>query len=322
MAKITIQNRRLQVTRDETVLECLLRNNFNVPFACQKGQCQSCRVRALKGSPTPVSQQGLRETEKAQNFFLSCVCFPVDDMDIVLGDENLPLVTTRVYSIEEVNESIIRIKMECPPDYDYFAGQSINLYNDEGVFRTYCLSSVPGLDEHLELEINLVPGGQVTPWVFKTLTIGSEINISRPSGNCFYLPGDKSQPMIMVATGIALAPTRGIVRDALVKHRHTGPIVLYHETYGPNEDYLIRDLNELARQYPNLSCNDYLSAKEVSEDGMSANEAVLSTIDNLGAWRIFLCGDFNRVSGMTRDSLMSGARMNNIHMLPFTLSKS
>lgn len=324
MAKITLQNRTLETVFGETVLACLLRHQFDMPFSCKEGDCQSCKIRAVKGAPPVISQRGLNETEKARNYFLACLCCAEEDLEIVLSDEELPQVKTRVCSIERLNESVVRIRLKSPPDYPYFAGQHLRLYNDDGLSRAYCLSSVPGLDDYLELQITLAPGGKMVPWIYEHLKGGSEVRISRASGHCFYAPGNRTQPIILVGTGIALAPVYGIVRDALIKNGHTGPIQLYHETHGKSEYYLVQELKNLEKQYPNLTYTHYLSGKDVPVDvaDMSASEMALGTLHDLGDWRIYLCGDPAMIAEVTKDALLLGAKRENLYTLPFRMPPS
>jgi ferredoxin-NADP reductase len=130
-------------------------------------------------------------------------------------------IRTCLIAKDRLNDTIIRLRLGIPETgYDYYAGQCLTLYNNQGVGRTYCLSSVPGLDDFLELQICLTPHGALTSWIYGELKAGDQVRISPASGDCFYLPGNNRQPIMLIGTGIALAALYGILRDALVKNRH------------------------------------------------------------------------------------------------------
>ncbi|ARU42568.1 hypothetical protein CCB80_07520 [Armatimonadetes bacterium Uphvl-Ar1] len=58
----------------ETVLDVLLRHKIPIGYSCRKGECLSCIIQCLEGSPTPNSQEGLTFRMKSQNHFKACIC--------------------------------------------------------------------------------------------------------------------------------------------------------------------------------------------------------------------------------------------------------
>ncbi|MDX8407483.1 MAG: 2Fe-2S iron-sulfur cluster binding domain-containing protein, partial [Mariprofundaceae bacterium] len=86
MPTISFEGNDFLCGEGESVLECMTRHGVMIPSSCQSGACQTCMIRALEGEPTAESQQGLKDTLRAQKYFLACVCRPSDDMTIGLSD--------------------------------------------------------------------------------------------------------------------------------------------------------------------------------------------------------------------------------------------
>ena len=77
------------------------------------------------------------------------------------------------------------------------------------------------------------------------------VSIQGPSGNCFYLPGQPDEPLLLAGTGTGLAPLYGIARDALTQG-HCGPIWLFHGSLNPAGLYLQQELTDLAARHANF----------------------------------------------------------------------
>jgi ferredoxin-NADP reductase len=232
-------------------------------------------------------------------------------------------IRTCLIAKDRLNDTIIRLRLGIPETgYDYYAGQCLKLYNNQGVGRTYCLSSVPGLDDFLELQICLTPHGALTNWIYGELKAGDQIRISPASGDCFYLPGNNRQPIMLIGTGIALAALYGILRDALVKNKHKGDIRLFHQTHSPDEYYLIQELMALQAKYPNFSYTHFIYCKNpvnIDVSARSTSEMAFGTIGQLSHWQLFLCGDPSVIKEVKQDALLLGAKEDNIFEMPFTL---
>lgn len=234
-------------------------------------------------------------------------------------------IRTYLMAKDQLNDTIIRLRLHIPEEgYDYYAGQCLTLYNKKGEGRLYCLSSVPGLDDFLELQISLIPNGTLVPWIYEELNVGDQVRISPASGDCFYLPGNLHQPMLLIGTGIALAALYGILRDALVKNGHKGDIRLFHQTHSPDEYYLIQELMALQAKYPHFSYTHFIYGKDPINAAFgvperSTSEMAFGTISDLSDWQLFLCGDPSVIKAARQDAMSLGAKRKNIFEMPFAM---
>lgn len=318
MPKIVFEGEEYQCEPGETVLDCLTRYGVSVNYSCKAGICQTCMMVAEDGEPTHASQVGIKETLKAQNHFLICSCVPETDMQVAVPDRAGYAVETTVLAKDFLNADVVRLRLVRPEGYDYLPGQFLNLTNDAGVTRSYSLSSVPQLDDFLELQIRHAPNGQVSGWVAEKLQPGDAVTISQATGNCSYIAGRESQPLLLLGTGTGLAPLVGIARDAL-QQGHSGPIHLYHGSSTADGLYLVDELRAMDAAHPTFHYHPCVS-RGTPPEGMQAGRAAdvaFKDFDQLSGWRVFLCGREDMVKAVQKKSFLAGASMQDIFADPF-----
>ena len=322
MPLVEFEGRRYECEPGESVLDCLIRHGVSVNYSCKAGICQSCMMVATEGEPTPGSQKGIRESLKAQDYFLICSCMPETDMSVSVPDSVNTAFDATVLLLEKLSEDVIRLRLSCPDNYDYLPGQFLNLSNPKGISRSYSLASVPGLDDFLELQIRVVPDGRVSGWVANDLQAGDVVTISQPAGECSYMSGRHQQPLLLVGTGTGLSPLVGIARDAL-RQGHEGPIHLYHGSSTAEGLYLVDELVAMDEANENFHYQPCVSRGEVAEGIRSGRAAdlALQDLENLSGWRVFLCGREDMVKALQKKAFLAGASMADIFADPFVESK-
>ncbi|HHJ39519.1 MAG: hypothetical protein AXA67_09390 [Methylothermaceae bacteria B42] len=313
MPRLIVDNLVLTLEEGESVLDCLLRHDIEVSFGCQAGICQSCLLRSVEEVPEEA-QKGLNDPLRVQNYFLACQYQPQNDVWIQLPDTGN--FEVEVESLEHLTPEVMRLRLSKPQDYEYRAGQFLNLFH-EGKSRSYSLASLSS-DPFLELHIRRVPKGLFSHWIFERLALGSRIEIGPANGNCFYTPGQFNQPLLLIGTGTGLAPLYGVLRDAL-SQGHLGPIYLYHGSSTPEGLYLQEILSKLQGKHPHFHYVPCLSRGPAMEGIKSgrADEIALSEHPDLKSWRVYLCGNPEMVKSAQKKCYLAGARLQEIFSDPF-----
>ena len=321
MTAIRYQDRTYDCAPGETVLDCLTAGGVTVPSSCRAGVCQSCLMRAEEGEVPAAAQAGLKPTLAAQGYFLACSCRPQTPLTVALPDAERLRMAAEVVSIEPLNADIVAVKLKPAQQLAYRAGQFIRLYKDDDQSRCYSLASVPELDDHLEIHVRAVPGGQVSGWVHRELRAGDAVEIADSSGLCFYVDDRPQQPLLLLGTGSGLAPLYGILRDAL-NQGHRGPVWLYHGSTTPQGLYRTRELAALAERHPHFHYVRCVSEGEVPEGFRTGTplDAALADHPVLDGWRVFLCGHPELVRKGRMEAFLAGASMADIHADPFVPS--
>lgn len=327
MPTIAFEGKEYESEPDESILDCLTRHGVSVKYSCRSGVCQTCIMVAEEGTPPEKSQAGLKDVLKAQNYFLACSCVPKSDIGIGRPDSNLIEIETTVESNDLLNPEVNRIRLARPENYTYYPGQYLTLFNSSGVGRSYSIASVPSIEDFLELQIRLVPGGQVSSWVHKELKAGDTVRITESNGDCFYMGENKTQPMVLIGTGTGLAPLYGIARDA-INQGHTGPIHLYHGSRTldghttPYGLYLVDEMKTLAKIHDQFYYHPCISSGHVPDSMRHgrANELALEDHKDLSGMRIYLCGREDMVKTTKQKAFLAGASLQDIYADPFLIT--
>jgi ferredoxin-NADP reductase/ferredoxin len=323
MRSITIGESTFSCQPDETVLETLLRENIQVPYGCRQGLCQACLMRSLDNPPPVSAQTGLKDTLQKQNYFLACVCHPEHDMSVALPNQQVASIEAVVIKKQLLTPDIVHLVLEYQTEFNFFAGQFVNLKRADGLTRSYSIANIPQHEKILEFHIRRLPNGQFSSWVYDELEIGAQLAISEAQGSCHYLPGRAEQPLLLIGTGSGLAPLHGIINDALAQD-HSGPIHLFHGSRDLNGLYFIDEMRELAEEFDNFYYTACVSGEGIESDHVSgrAHDVALSSIESLSGWRVFLCGHPEMVNQTKRMAFMKGASMADIYADAFHVSQA
>src|SRR5262249_59670929 len=95
------------------------------------------------------------------------------------------------------------------------AGQHVDvrLTADDGyqAQRSYSIASAPE-DEHLELTVERLDDGEVSPYLVDELRAGDDLELRGPIGGYFLWEESLGGPLLLVAGGSGVVPLRAIVR--------------------------------------------------------------------------------------------------------------
>ena len=133
-------------------------------------------------------------------------------------------VLTERIDVDGPAVAIFRFK---PKDHDLFefvAGQYATLgldVGDEFVPRAYSIASSPSERDYLELYINVIAQGRLTPSLFN-LRYGDEIYYMGPKG-VFTLARSNAPHLLLIATGTGLAPYVSMLRRLSIEQSQGKP---------------------------------------------------------------------------------------------------
>lgn len=323
MPNITIDGKRIHADPEQSVLDALLNAGETIPHSCKSGACQSCMLRALKGSPPEGSQAGLKATHAQTNHFLSCIAHVHEDLTVALPGEGIEINAT-IRDVQQLSPTVYRVLIQPEAPFPLRAGQFITLRHGD-LARSYSIASPSPTDPHtnidpFELHVRRIDKGRMTTWLCNPNAIGEPVTLRGPAGDCFYT-SDTNEPLALIGTGTGLAPLLGVIRDALRTH-HAAPITLIHGAYTHEGFYLTDHLRELEATAPNLTViqcartGDPSSADVVGE----LDAIALERINALADHRFYLCGDPALVHKLRKKLFINGARMSHIHADAFELA--
>lgn len=313
---ITFEGASLPVTEGVSVLETLEAAGYQIPNSCRSGVCHSCMMQGDDNVPEDA-QQGLSASQVAQNYFLACSCFPVEDLSVSLKG-TADMAQGKVVEKKLLNQSVLALFIQV--DFRWFPGQYLTVWKDELEGRPYSIASRCDNTKVIELHIQRHDQGIVSRWAHDELAVDDTVMLSHAVGDCFYTDDHHDKPILMACTGTGLAPLYGIVREAL-EQKHTAPIYLYAASGEPEGLYYRDELTALALQYDNFS---YIPAvRRNATEGLIEQdvvELVKERHPELNGHKVFICGAPEAVKQIQRNCFFQGAKVVDILVDSFEIA--
>lgn len=155
---------------------------------------------------------------------------------------------------ETVADGTMAFQFERPADFDFKAGQSIDLTlpnppetDTEGNTRAFSLSSAPS-EDHLMITTRM--RNTAFKRVIKDLPLGNPLMIDGPFGS-MTLHNDTSKVAVFLAGGIGVTPFRSMIVEAAIKklpHR----IYLFYSNRKVKDAAFLEELQNLTKQNKNF----------------------------------------------------------------------
>lgn len=314
MPMIALGDRKFELQDNESVLDCLLRNEQPIAYACRSGACQSCLCKSVQGAPTAKAQAGLKSTLQAGGYALACQWVPEGDIEVRLPGADEGTCEAHITALDHLNNGVLRVLArvaETAKDFSCRPGQYLNLINAEGVSRSYSVANDHARDGVLEFHIAATQHGLFTRWLFTQAKVGDALHLRGPAGDCFYV-ADATQefPVLLVGTGTGLAPLWGIANQALAQG-HRGPLTLLQGGTAPERLYYVDELSGLQAAHPNFRYRALVLQGAGSDPRIEQGDLVeqaLASIDpaRLKETRVFLCGAPDFVQGLRKRIFLKG----------------
>jgi ferredoxin-NADP reductase len=140
-----------------------------------------------------------------------------------------PWQTARIVRIEKRTPRVTSFFFRPSRPFAYRAGQHVDvrLTAPDGyqARRSYSIASAPERSGVIELAIEKLDDGEVSPFFHEVAAIGDEIELRGPLGGHFVWPEDESGPLVLVGGGSGVVPLMSMVRHRTARNS-TVPVVL------------------------------------------------------------------------------------------------
>lgn len=225
--KVTLKNSGnvFHAEDNESVLTAALRQHIGLPYGCRSGNCGSCRATLVEGTfeygdhvPTALQDEASEDTViLCQARPTSDMVIDVDELTVVAGlqPRKLPCRVTR---LQKLTDDIMSMSLRLPQgqNFDYLAGQYIDILLPGGKRRSYSMAHAPGTHDELELHVGRVEGGLFTSRVFGDMKEKELLRLNGPLGSFFVRP-EIEEPIILAAGGTGYAPIQAMLEQLFVE---------------------------------------------------------------------------------------------------------
>ena len=295
----------IAVEDGQSILDAALRAGIYLPHACCHGLCATCKVQVVDGEVDhgEASTFALMDFEREEGKTLACCarleCDTVIEAEIDEDPDaqNLPVedYSGTVVRLEALTPTVRGIWLKLDRPIRFQAGQYINLEVAAlgGQSRAFSLANPPGEADVVELNVRIVPGGQVTTWLHESLKVGDELKLSGPYGR-FFVKKSANVPLIFMAGGSGLSSPKSMIVELLSEGCEL-PMTLVYGQRSRAELYYDDEFRELAAKHANFTYVPALSSEPDGSDWSGArgfvHEAAKAHFANdFRGHKAYLCG--------------------------------
>lgn len=136
------------------------------------------------------------------------------------------------------------------PDWPgHFAGQHVDvrLTASDGysAVRSYSIASASNSENHVELTIERLPEGEVSPYLTQEVAVGDRLEMRGPIGGWFVWRTCQTEPIQLIAGGSGIVPLMAMIRSRSVG-RSTAPFRLLYSVREPSAVWYRDELHALS----------------------------------------------------------------------------
>jgi len=187
-----------------------------------------------------------------------------------LGKKSVIVTTNNTWLVATVEKIIVESPMvksyffRMPHPVNHLAGQHYELRltaeNGYQAARLYSAAAASNSDTLLQLSIMSVANGEVSPYIFKQLKVGDEVEIRGPFGKYFVWSPEETQSVLLIGGGSGVVPMHAMLSAHEQSNSNAPMKLLYSARH--YDDILFKD--------------DFLSSKDVT---------ITLTQEQLDNWR-------------------------------------
>jgi ferredoxin-NADP reductase len=159
-----------------------------------------------------------------------------------------------VVAVREETSTARTIALEVPDWPGHLAGQHVDLRltaaDGYSTQRSYSIASAPQSDR-LELTVEQVPDGEVSPYLTQVLAVGDLVELRGPVGGWFVWRPETPEPVLLVGGGSGLVPLMAMIRTRAAKDSRV-PFRLVYSVRDPQSILYTDELRRRGRHDPGL----------------------------------------------------------------------
>jgi ferredoxin-NADP reductase len=122
-----------------------------------------------------------------------------------------------VAAVREETQTARTIALTVPDWPGHAAGQHVDvrLTADDGyaAVRSYSIASAPNPEHRVEITVERLPNGEVSPYLTQDVRIGDRLELRGPIGGWFVWRPQQTEPVQLVAGGSGLVPLMAMIRS-------------------------------------------------------------------------------------------------------------
>ena len=125
--------------------------------------------------------------------------------------------TARIIEVHRQTERIKTFRLALAQPVAFQAGQHVDVRltapNGYRAMRSYSIASAPDGSATLEIAVELLPNGEVSPFFHEVVAVGDEIELRGPLGGHFVWTPAEGGPLLLLGGGSGVVPLMAMARQ-------------------------------------------------------------------------------------------------------------
>jgi ferredoxin-NADP reductase len=120
--------------------------------------------------------------------------------------------------------------------------------------RSYSIASAPNSDGRIEITVERLPTGEVSPYLTQELMVGDELELRGPIGGWFVWASDQTERIQLVAGGSGIVPLMSMIRSRALANS-AAPFRLLYSVREPGSIFYREEIDALSGEDASLVVN-------------------------------------------------------------------
>jgi ferredoxin-NADP reductase len=235
----------------------------------------------------------------------------------VAGAALLGRLTWRVGTVVALHDETATartITLEIPDWPGHLAGQHVDvrLTASDGysAVRSYSIASAPNSERRVQLTVERLPDGEVSPYLTQEVAVGDSLELRGPIGGWFVWRTEQTEPIQLVAGGSGVVPLMAMIRSRAAAGS-TAPFRLLYSVREPGAVFYREGLQALSDHSHSVSLT-YAYTRAAPKDWSRPPGRIDGTLIAHTAWpsnlfpTCYVCGPTSFVESATDLLIASG----------------
>jgi ferredoxin-NADP reductase len=122
-----------------------------------------------------------------------------------------------VVALHDETSTARTITLEVPDWPSHLAGQHVDvrLTASDGysAVRSYSIASAPNPEKRVEITVERLPNGEVSPYLTQQVSVGDHLELRGPIGGWFVWRAEQDEPIQLLAGGSGIVPLMAMIRS-------------------------------------------------------------------------------------------------------------
>ena len=159
--------------------------------------------------------------------------------------------------------------------------------------RSYSIASASDPDR-LELTVQAVPEGDVSPYLVETMQAHDELELRGPIGGWFRWSEQFVEPVLLVGGGSGIVPLMAMIRQR-VRSGARAPFHLIYSARTPDHVFYTSELHEIVERAPGVTIDRLFTRSGLPDDPRAPGRLTLRDLSESataagGSTRVYVCG--------------------------------